>query len=106
MNKNKYCFVTINMTTRLPKDNVLITGNTSNLGNWDLSKAKSCKKIDDTHFSKRCRFLINQEVEFKFVVENKWESVEKGMWIEEIKNHSFVAEKSLVINIDVFNWAK
>jgi len=28
------------------------------------------------------------------------------MWIEEIKNHSLVAEKGLVINIDVYNWAK
>ena len=65
-----------------------------------------CKKIDDTHFSARCRFEIGANVEFKFVFESDWTSVEKGMWIEEIKNHNLVAEKGLIINIDVYNWAK
>ena len=106
MKEAKYCFVTINMQTRLPQSKVLLSGNTSNLGFWNPNNAKECKKIDDTHFTARCRFLINQEVEFKFVFENDWTSVEKGMWIEEIKNHTLVANKGLVINIDVYNWAK
>ena len=106
MKEARYCFVTINMTTRLPQNTVLLSGNTANLGYWEPSKAKVCKKIDDTHFSARCRFEIGASVEFKFVFESDWTSVEKGMWIEEIRNHNLVAEKGLVINIDVYNWAK
>ena len=106
MSEAKYCFVTINMTTRLPQEKVLLSGNSSNLGNWEPTKAKVCKKIDDTHFTARCRFTLGQEVEFKFVFDPDWTTVEKGMWIEEIKNHNLIAEKGLVINIDVYNWAK
>ena len=78
MKKARYCFVTINITTRLPQEKVLLSYNSSNLRYWEPSKAKVCKKVDDTHFTARCRFELDQVVKFKFVFDQAWTTEEKG----------------------------
>ncbi len=78
-----------------------VCGNTANLGEWDPKKAVL---VEDGLVSKQ--FEVGSIVEFKVLAGKTWTKVEKGEFGEEVCNHSFVATKGLVVNVDSYNFNK
>lgn len=82
-----------------------IVGSSKNLGEWDSEKAvklEYCEKCNAFYTNKM--FPIGSTVEFKVLADKTWARVEKGIWCEEIENHSFVAEKGLEVFVEVHNF--
>lgn len=76
--------------------NFYLTGNISELGNWDLNKAIKLKKVYDNYYQitlriKPCSFA------FKIVASQDFKYVEKGIWAEEIKNHYYDIKGNMII---------
>ena len=89
----KYCNVTFTVNTKNPVQEVYIVGNTNNLGAWNTDNAIKLEKISENTFKVTKRFNVNENVEYKVVAKKSWNSVEKGIFTEEVENHHFVAEK-------------
>ena len=49
---------------------------------------------------------VGEPFEFKVLCAKSWTAVEKGIWGEEISNHVVVAEKGLVVHMDIPNFRK
>ena len=47
-----------------------------------------------------------ETVEFKVLAGKTWDAVEKGDTGYELENHSFIAAKGLVVEVEVVNFAK
>ena len=78
-----------------------VCGSTKNLGEWDAKKAV---EVVDGVVSKQ--FAAGEAVEFKVLAGKNWNKVEKGAFGEEVANHSFVAAKGLVVEVNVENFNK
>lgn len=85
---------------------VFLCGSTANLGSWDPKGAVECEFCDKCgkfHASKM--FKEGEVVEFKVLKDKTFDAVEKGAWGEELANHSFVASKGLVVEVEAVNFA-
>jgi len=78
-----------------------VCGSTKNLGEWDAKKAVA---VEDGVVAKQ--FAAGEVVEFKVLAGKTWDKVEKGANFEEVQNHSFVAAKGLVVEVNVENFNK
>ncbi len=86
------------------QDNDLyVTGNVSELGLWDPKKALKLDKVYD-NFYKIDLDLPTCNLEFKVVAAKTFDSVEKGIWKEEIANHKYYLDTDLVIEDIVHNF--
>ena len=97
--------VTAKITVNANADKVYVVGNTENLGSWDAKKAVALKAVDGK-FEVSKKFDANAVVEFKVLAAKDWEAVEKGIWNEDLENHTFTATKGLVVEIGVDHFAK
>ena len=81
-------------------EELYLVGNIKQLGAWDLKKAIKltlCPKCGKYTVTK---MLPKEEVvEFKVCKAQDWKFVEKGIWCEDIENHSFIVEKGLKVEI-------
>ena len=93
--------VTVKIQVNSNAKKLYVCGNTSNLGEWDPKKAVL---VENGVVSKQ--FEVGSIVEFKVLAGKTWTKVEKGAYGEELCNHSFVATKGLVVNVDAFNFSK
>ena len=92
--------VTVKFAVKANSDKAYMVGSTDNLGAWDPKKAVEVK---DGQLSKK--FDEGQVVEFKVLKKKTWDAVEKGSYGEEVCNHTFVASKGLVVEVEVNNFA-
>jgi len=89
-----------------PVGEVYIVGSTKNLGAWDAAKAVKLEYCNECNAFFTTKMLpLGETVEFKVLSAKSWDSVEKGIWGEELQNHSFVAEKGLDVVVEVSNFA-
>ena len=89
-----------------PAEELYLVGSTKNLGAWDAAKAiklEFCAECNAYHTTKM--LPAGEVVEFKVLSAKDWANVEKGVYGEEVANHSFVAEKGLVVEVSVSNFA-
>ncbi len=97
--------VTIKVVSNASK--LFIVGSTKNLGAWDAKKAVELEYCDKCGAFFTDKLLpAGEVVEFKVLTAKNWDNVEKGVWGEEVANHSFVAEKGLEVVVEVNNFAK
>jgi hypothetical protein len=97
--------VTVKITVNANADKVYVVGNTENLGAWDAKNAVALKAVDGK-FEVSKKFDANAVVEFKVLAAKDWEAVEKGIWNEDLENHTSTAIKGLVVEIGVDHFAK
>lgn len=97
------CRVKFIVSTPHPVRKLYMCGNTANLGNWDVSKAKEMHK-NDGNFELTKMFAIGEEVSFKILEKMNWERVELGYWYEDVNNHVIVAEKGLTVTLTIPNF--
>ncbi len=84
---------------------LFLTGSSNNLGAWNPDKAVECDFCDKCgKFSASKMFKEGEVVEFKVLKDRTFDAVEKGAWGEEVANHSFVASKGLVVELEVLNF--
>lgn len=102
-NQTKRCRVKFIVSTPHPVRRLYICGSTKNLGNWNAVSAKELRKKDG-HFECQKYFHIGEEVSFKILEKMNWERVELGYWYEDIDNHTLIAEKGLIVEINVPNF--
>lgn len=104
MAKKKVEFV---VTTKDKVNTLYLLGNTNELGAWNLNKA-SAMKFDSEKNAFVCSKMLeeNETIEFKFISQKDWKTVEKGIFKEEITNHIAIVKKGLVIEIVINNFAE
>ena len=85
---------------------LFIVGSTNNLGAWDAKKAVELKATEAGKFEASKKFDANSTVEFKVLSAKDWEAVEKGIWGEDLANHTFTATKGLVVEVGVSKFGK
>ena len=74
-------------------------------GEWDARFASPMKYTDEGW--RAIKILpVGQPFEFKVLCSRDWHGVEKGTWGEEIGNHVIVAEKGLVVHMDIPSFRK
>lgn len=93
--------VTVKFVVNADSNKLYICGSTANLGSWDAKKAV---ELTDGTVSKK--FEEGAFVEFKVLSKKAWTNVEKGFNGEEIQNHSFVATKGQVVEVNVAKFNK
>jgi len=75
----------------------------TNFYNWSEKHALELEKKED-YFVINAKFPKNYNLEFKISFTNDWSGVEKGIFKEEIKNHSYYLDKDLEIEDIIYNW--
>ena len=114
--------VTVTFKVAADVEKVYVVGNTQNLGAWDCKKAVELKKTDNGKFEVSKKFDANlhnavmtdeeSDAEVDTITEEMLKgytykdevirhSVEKGIWGEELQNHSFTAAKGLAVEVGV-----
>lgn len=84
-------------------DKIYVVGNVQELGGWNIVKAKPLREANGKyvfHFNVE----PNTNVEFKVCKGKSWNEVEKGIFGEEICNHSIFATSNQNYNLEVYNW--
>ncbi len=72
--------------------------------NWDVMHALKMNKEDENTFRSEILVPKNTHLEFKICRSNSWADVEKGIWKEEIKNHSYYVTKDIIIEDLIHNF--
>lgn len=98
--------VTVTIKVSAPAEKVYVVGNTANLGAWDAKKAVELKAVEAGKFEASKKFDADAVVEFKVLAAKDWDAVEKGMWGEDLENHTFTAAKGLVVEAGVSKFGK
>lgn len=94
--------VSFSVSPKTHCESLYIVGSTSSLGNWDPKKATQLHYNEETNSYVVNKFLpLEEAVEFKFITMKDWNSVEKGIWKEEISNRTLVPTKGLKLDLTV-----
>lgn len=97
--------VKLGENAQLNQDEIFAIGNVDKLGNWEVENAVSLKYTKSLGgYSLRRTFNIGTEVEFKLLNAKSWNNVEKGIFTEEIKNHTVTVNEDTTLVIDVYHW--
>ena len=85
-------------------NNIYICGNADNLGGWDCSRAIKMDKNADGSFSYCYTVKSVATVEYKYLSDKNWNSVERGIVSYDIDNRSFTtnADKTIIDKIERF----
>lgn len=104
--KNKEVLVKFTVTLEgVTSDSLYVVGDNEKLGAWEIKKAVAMKKVDDSTFTLSKKFPEGIDISFKFLREKDFETVEKGMFCEEIENHT-VNSNDKVVSVVIYNFAK
>lgn len=93
--------------TKCKNKSLYLVGNTSSLASWDATKG--LKMVYDKElgaYTLTKMILKDTLVEYKVCSGKNWKNVEKGMFKEELANHTIIAKKGAVSNIVVYNYAE
>lgn len=97
--------VTVKISVTANAEKVYVVGNATNLGAWDAKKAVELKG-ENGKFEVSKKFDADAVVEFKVLAAKDWNAVEKGIWDEDLENHTFKASKGLVVEVGVDHFSK
>ncbi len=86
-------------------DTIYVCGNIKELGEWNPKFAVALKKNEQGLYQVNKILPENQLIEFKFMEEKDWATVEKGEYDEEIQNHILVLpnDENIVYYVAKFN---
>ncbi len=101
-----YAKVEIKVLTKASRK-VFLVGSIPALGAWQPEKAVElayCEKCDA--FITTLSLPLGEVIEFKLLAARDWDSVEKGMYYEEIQNHIITPTKGLIVDIEVARFSK
>ena len=94
--------VTFIVRPNRPCEELYLIGSTKNIGEWNTTKASKMRFDSELNaFVINKLFVENQAVEYKFISNKVWTSVEKGIWNEEICNRVLVPTKGLKLNLTI-----
>ena len=94
--------VEFKVSAPLDVEAVYVCGSVKGLGDWDVKKAVELKKCPECGKFVVTKMLpLGETVEFKVLADKTWDAIEKGSAGEELTNHSFIAEKGLVVEVEV-----
>lgn len=91
------------MNPNLKIENLYLTGNLEKLGKWNPKKSLKLEKKSDNYFEIDV-MLPKEHLEFKILEEKDFLYVEKGMWKEEIRNHTYDLYDGIVIEDLIYNF--
>lgn len=95
----------INLEGAIADDVIYLVGNTKEIGNWDVTKAKALKKKKDgLYASTGIKFEKGAVIEFKVCKTQSWDTVEKTVEGTELTNHTFIASEDKTVTIDVYRF--
>ena len=85
---------------------IYLVGNTKEIGNWDVTKAKALKKNAKSgiYVSTAIKFEKGAVIEFKICKAQSWDTVEKTVEGTELTNHTFTACEDKTVTIDVYRF--
>jgi hypothetical protein len=86
-------------------DKIYVCGNIPQLGDWNPKYAVELKKNEQGLYQVTKMLPENQIIEFKFMEEKDWATVEKGEYDEEVKNHILVlpTDEDMIYYVAKFN---
>lgn len=103
--ENKRCRVILYAHPREEVQQMYLCGVNRASGEWDANLAKPMRLTEEGW--RAIKILpVGQPFEFKVLCSKDWRGVEKGIWNEEIGNHVIVAEKGLVVHMDIPSFRK
>lgn len=76
--------------------NLYVCANIEELGAWDATKAVKMEEIEKNHFCLKIK-LAPCHLEFKVLKALDWLEVEKGIFTEEIRNHTYEINADMAI---------
>ena len=95
----------INLEGAIADGTIYLVGNTKEIGNWDVTKAKALKKNKaGIYASTGVKFEKGTVVEFKICKAQSWDTVEKTVEGTELTNHTFTACCDQTVTIDVYRF--
>ena len=95
----------INLEGAIADDVIYLVGNTKEIGNWDVTKAKALKKNKSgIYASTGIKFEKGAVIEFKVCKAQSWDTVEKSVEGTELTNHTFIADEDKTVTIDVYRF--
>ena len=90
---------------KLDQNEIYAVGNIAKFGEWDLEKAVTLKYVKSVGgYSVSRKVAVGTNVEFKLLNAKSWNNVEKGIFTEEIKNHTVTVNEDTTLVIDVYHW--
>ena len=101
--KKKYCRVTFYAHPREAVEEMYLCGENHASGEW-VAELATKMTLTDKGWRAIKVLPVGEPFEFKVLRINSWYGVEKGTWGEEIPNHVIVAEKGLVVDMDIPNF--
>lgn len=94
--------VEFSVKTGSSEQDLYVVGNVSSLGAWDVSKAVKLELCAECGCFTAAKMLPAGEIiEFKVLSGKDWGAVEKGIYGEDVQNHTFVASKGVKVEIEV-----
>lgn len=82
-----------------------LVGNIKALGEWNAEKAVTLTYCAECGYFTVAKMIpAGETVEFKVLAAKTWDAVEKGIWCEDVMNHSFVAAKGVKVEIEIANF--
>ena len=103
--KKKLCRVTLYAHPREAVEEMYLCGINHASGEWDATLSSRMKWTEQGW--RAIKLLpVGEPFEFKVLCSRDWHGVEKGIWGEEIANHVIIAEKGLVVHMDIPNFRK
>jgi hypothetical protein len=82
---------------------IFICGDIAALGAW-VPRAALALVPENGIYKRTISLPRGQRVEFKVVAGKDWDTVEKGVWWEEVQNHSFVADADKIVELHVYHF--
>lgn len=103
--KAKTCKVEFKVSVPAGVEHVYVCGSVKGLGEWELKDAleltycETCGKFTGSKM-----LPVDTTFEFKVLADKSWAAVEKGLWHEDLPNHTYTATKGLVVEVGVSNF--
>lgn len=95
----------VEFIVKAPSQEVYLVGSTQALGNWDVKKAIKLTYNEETETFTASKMLpVGEYIEYKLLGGKDWSLTEKGIWMEELGNRSFTANKKEVVEVIVTNF--
>lgn len=103
-NKRKVIFkVSLKDEAKFAKE-IFVVGNIPELGNWSVTNGLPLK-AKNGHYEASIEVDPNWIIEYKVCNKLDWSGVEKGVFGEEVPNHIFMPNESLIANHEVNRWS-
>lgn len=103
--KHKITFEVLLYEAAVDAQDVYVVGNIAELGGWDAGKGLKLA-YKNGKYTGSVNVLAGTTIEYKISNTLNWVGVEKGIWGEELCNHTVIANSDYTDVAGVSNWKK